>query len=67
MFKTHHQKEIVNLYSVDPNETISTAKYEISSWREEVKLTLLGTGHYLSPGGGGGGGVGGFWAKHDEI
>ena len=26
----------------------------------------LGTGHYLSPGGGGGG-VGGFWAKHDEI
>ena len=41
MFKTHHQKEIVNLYSVDPNETISTAKYEISSWREEVKLTLL--------------------------
>ena len=28
-------------------------------------LTELGTGHYLSPGGGGG--VGGFWAKHDEI
>ena len=41
MFKTHHQKEIVNLYSVDPNETISTAKYEISSWGEEVKLTLV--------------------------
>ena len=41
MFKTHHQKEIVNLYSVDPNETISTAKYENSSWGEEVQLTLV--------------------------
>ena len=30
MFKTHHNKEIVNLYRVDPNETISTAKYENS-------------------------------------
>ena len=26
MFKTHYNKEIVNLYRVDPNETISTAK-----------------------------------------
>ena len=30
---------IVNLYSVDPNETISTAKYENSFWGEEVELT----------------------------
>ena len=41
MFKTYHQKEIVNLYSVDPNETISTAKYENSSWGEEGQLTLV--------------------------
>ena len=41
MFNTHHQKEIVNLYCVDPNETISTAKYENSSWGEEVELTLV--------------------------
>ena len=41
MFKTHHQKEIVNLYSVDPNGTISTAKYENSSWGEEGQLTLV--------------------------
>ena len=26
MFKTHYKKEIVNLYRVNPNETISTAK-----------------------------------------
>ena len=30
-----------------------------------AKLLSLGTGHYLSPGGGGG--VGGFWAKHEKI
>ena len=41
MFKTYHQKEIVNLYSVDPNETISTAKYENSSWGEEGQFTLV--------------------------
>ena len=41
MFKTHHQKEIVNLYSVDPKGTISTAKYENSSWGEESQLTLV--------------------------
>ena len=39
MLKTHHQKEIVNLYSVDPNGTISTAKYENSSWSKEGQLT----------------------------
>ena len=33
----------------------------------QAQVLFLGTGHYLSPGGGGGGGVGGFWAKHDEI
>ena len=31
--------------------------------RAYLYITPLGTGHYLSPGGG----VGGFWAKHDEI
>ena len=41
MLKTHHQKEIVNLYSVDPNGTISTAKYENSSWGEEGQLTFV--------------------------
>ena len=41
MLKTHHQKEIVNLYSVDPKGTISTAKYENSSWGEEGQLTLV--------------------------
>ena len=38
MFKTHHKKEIVNLYSVDPNETISTAKNENSCLGEDIEL-----------------------------
>ena len=40
---------------------------EILPTTDEVRDGPLGTGHYLSPGGGGGGGVGGFWVKHDEI
>ena len=46
---------------------ICRAQKNTISWGFNLIFNTLGTGHYLSPGGGGGGvGVGGFWAKHDE-
>ena len=46
----------------NPFETKSRFFLKFVSPHVRESNTVLGTGHYLSPGG-----VGGFWAKHDEI
>ena len=53
-------------YPSSPGHALPVECYSITELHVHalpLPSQALGTGHYLSPGGG----VGGFWAKHDEI